>query len=156
MSLALEHVVAPSDDSRALIEELEAELNGPYAAEQRHGLSLTQIFQPKIMFFVARAGGEAVGCGGVAFEEDYAELKRMYVRPQARGNGVASAILARLEAEARERGFRWLVLETGDVQFAAIRLYERAGFMRCAPFGHYVEMPRPAVERSLFFEKWIG
>lgn len=156
MSLVLKQATTPTDEARALIDELELELNGPYAAEQRHGLSLAQIFQPKIMFFIARDDGVAVGCGGVAFEQDYAELKRMYVRPQARGNGVASAILARLEAEARERGFRRLVLETGDVQFAAIRLYERAGFIRCLPFGSYVAMARPAVERSLFYEKWIG
>ena len=156
MSLALEQVASPTDEARGLIEELEAELKGPYAAEQRHGLSLAQIFQPKIMYFIARRDGVAVGCGGVAFEEDFAELKRMYVRPRARGSGVASAILGRLEAEARDRGYRRLVLETGDVQFAAVRLYERAGFTRCPPFGHYVEMPGPAIERSLFFEKWIG
>lgn len=156
MSLVLEQVTTPTHEARALIEELEAELNGPYAAEQRHGLSVEQVFQPKIKFFIALIDGIAVGCGGVAFEEDYAELKRMYVRPSARGNGVASAILARLEAEAQDRGFRRLVLETGDVQFAAIRLYERAGFARCSPFGHYVAMPAAAMGRSLFFEKRIG
>ena len=65
-------------------------------------------------------------------EEDFAEVKRMYVRPTARGRGVAQAILAKLEEEARARGKSRLMLETGDVRHDAMRLYERAGFARCA------------------------
>jgi putative acetyltransferase len=77
----------------------------------------------------------------------------MYVRPQARGRGVAQAILSRLEEEAGRRGEKRVVLETGDAQLAAIRFYERAGFARCGAFGAYMTMPPIAVERSLFFEK---
>ena len=156
MSLVLEHVAAPTDDARMLIGELDAELNATSAPEQRHGLSIDRIFQPGIVFFIARLDGEAVGCGGVSFEDGVAEVKRMYVRPETRGRSVAQAILARLEDEASARGVTRLVLETGDVRHAALRLYERAGFTRCGAFGAYATMPRNAIEHSVFLEKRIG
>ena len=156
MSLVVEAVQEPTDEARALIEELEAELSGEYSPEQRHGLSVERVFRPGVLFLVARLDGEAVGCGGVAFEDGLAEVKRMYVRPRARGGGVGLAILARLEEEARARGVRRLVLETGDAQVAAMRFYERAAFVRCGAFGAYLAMPPGATLRSVFFEKEIG
>jgi putative acetyltransferase len=156
MSLIVEHVSAPTDDARMLIDELEAELSGSYGPEQRHGLSIAQVFQPGVVFFIARLDGEPVGCGGIAFNDSFAELKRMYVRPHVRGQNVAQTILSRLEREAKSRGVSRLVLETGDVQHAALRFYERAGFTRCAAFGAYTTMPLKAIERSVFFEKRIG
>jgi putative acetyltransferase len=155
MSVVLDHVETPTDDVRLLIGELDAELSGAYPPENRHGLNLARLFQPNVMFFIARIGREAVGCGGVAVEDALAEVKRMYVRPLARGRGVARAILARLEAEARARRVSRLVLETGDAQQAAIRLYQRAGFTRCAAFGAYAKMPPDAIAHSVFFEKRI-
>jgi putative acetyltransferase len=156
MSLVLEHVAAPTNEARLLIDELDAELSGAYAPQNRHGLNLARLFQPHILFFIARLDGEPVGCGGVAFEGGLAEAKRMYVRPTARGRGIARAILARLVEEALSRGESRLVLETGDAQHAAIRLYERAGFTRCSAFGLYLSMPPSAIEHSVFFEKRIG
>jgi putative acetyltransferase len=153
MAIALEHTTTPTDEARDLIEALEAELSEGYEAHQRHGLSLDKVFQPHIAFFVARVDGEAAGCGGVAFDDGFAEVKRMYVRPAARGTGVAQAVLARLEQEARAKGYRQLMLETGDELRAAQRLYERAGFRRCDAFGPYRAMRPHQVERSWFFEK---
>ena len=68
-------------------------------------LALDAIFAPNIRFFVARLNGAAVGCGGVAFFADFAEVKRMYVREVARGRGVAQLLLARIEQEAQCRIF---------------------------------------------------
>jgi putative acetyltransferase len=155
MSLVLEHVGAPTDDARLLIDELDAELNGSYAPEQRHGLSIARVFRPGMLFFIARLDGAPVGCGGVSFEDGFAEVKRMYVRPQFRGRNVARTILSRLEEEAVIRGVSRIVLETGDAQQAAMRFYECAGFTRCAAFGDYATMPPGAIERSVFFEKTI-
>lgn len=155
MSLQIENVCAPTDDVRLLIGELDAELGAAYAPEQRHGLNIARIFQPTVMFFIARLDGQAVGCGGIAFEDDLAEVKRMYVRPGTRGRGVAQAILARLEDQARKRGVAQLVLETGNAQHAAIRFYQRAGFARCGPFGAYSIMSPGATERSVFFTKHL-
>lgn len=156
ISLVLERVDRPTDEARLLIGELDAELGGSYAPEQRHGLSLALVFQPNVVFFIARLDGKAVGCGGVSFDDSVAEVKRMYVRPTSRGSNVAHAILVRLEEEMRDRGLTHLVLETGDAQRAAIRFYEREGFSRCAAFGAYATMPPAAIGRSVFFEKRIG
>jgi putative acetyltransferase len=146
----------PTDDVRLLIGELEATLAAEYPPEQRHGVSLDTLFQPHIRFFTARLDGAPAGCGGVALLSEFAEVKRMYVRPALRGRGVAQALLARIEAEARAAGLAWLRLETGDRQLAAMRLYEREGFVRCAPFGDYAAMSPRQIATSALFEKRIG
>lgn len=144
---------APDDEVRALIGELDAELAGSYSAEQRHGLTIDAIFQPPVRFFVARLNGEAVGCGGVACYNDFAELKRMYVRTEARGAGVADAIVDRLEQEARNAGLRMVKLETGVHQPAAIGFYRRHGFTPCRAFEPYASLPAGAIKTSYFMEK---
>ena len=155
VAIEIERIDRPTDDVRALVTELEAELAGQYEAHQRHGLSLDRIFQPNIAFFIVRLDGAAVGCGGIAFDSGFAELKRMYVRPAVRGNGVAQALIEKLEAEARTRGYARLTLETGDVLNAAMRLYQRSGFRPCAAFGDYTKLPAANIERSRFFEKHL-
>jgi len=153
MSLEVIKVESPTDEVRLLIGELDTELNANYSAEQRHGFNISRLFQPGISFFVARMDGNPAGCGGVAFADGLAEVKRMYVRPIFRGCNVAQAILARLEQEARSQGFNRLVLETGDAQAAAMRFYQRQGFTRCETFGEYAKMPAASIVRSVFFEK---
>src|SRR6266702_4512416 len=132
--LQIEIARTATDEVRLLIGELETVLAAEYPPEQRHGLALDAIFQPHVRFFVARRHGAAVGCGGVALFPEYAEVKRMYVRDSARGQGVADAILARIEEEVRGAGLSLLRLETGDRQVAANRLYTRAGFRACPAF----------------------
>ena len=144
-----------TEDVRALVDELEAVLAAEYPPEQRHGLALDALFQPHIRFFLASLHGAAVGCGGVALFSDFAEVKRMYVRDAARRQGIAGALLARLEAEARGADLSWLRLETGEQQIAAMQLYARAGFRRCAAFGDYTLMPPQSIATSVFFEKRI-
>ena len=62
-----------------------------------------------------------------------AEIKRMYVRPPARSQGVAAVLLAALESTARSLGYRAVRLDTGPKQSHALRLYRRAGFATSAP-----------------------
>ena len=154
--ITLERTTTPTEEARALITELEAELSGDYEPHQRHGLSIEKVFQPHIAFFIVRRDGKPIGCGGIAFDDGFAEIKRMYVRPGVRGRGVAQAVLARLEAEAKARGVKRLTLETGDVLHAAIRVYERAGFTRCAAFGDYLKLAPNTIARSVFLEKRIA
>mgnify|MGYP000052190128 CR=1 FL=1 len=153
MDIAIERAEAPTPEAVALLAELDAALAGPYAADQRHALSIERLFQPDVRFFLARLEGAAVACGGVAFYDDYAEVKRMYSRPSVRGRGVAKVLLRRLEAEARAAGATLLRIETGVHQQEALRFYEGAGFRRCGAFGPYAEMPPRAIELSLFYEK---
>jgi putative acetyltransferase len=146
----IEPALTATDEVRSLVGELEAVLSAEYSSEQRHGLKLDAIFHPHVRFFLARLRGAAVGCGGVFLFPDFAEVKRMYVRHTARGQGVADAILARIEAEVCRAGLTVLRLETGD------RLYVRMGFRECPAFGAYARMAPQAIASSVFFEKRIG
>jgi putative acetyltransferase len=152
----IEIALTATDEVRLLIGELEAVLAAEYSPEQRHGLALDAIFQPHVRFFLARRQGTAVGCGGVALFPEYAEVKRMYVHHTARGQGVADAILARIEQEAGSAGLSVLRLETGVRQVAAMRLYVRAGYRECPAFGAYALKPPQSIAASVFFEKRIG
>lgn len=152
-AITVEAVQTATDEVRDLIGELEGILAQEYLPEQRHGLSLDAIFQPHVRFFVARLDGVAVGCGGVALFPTFGEVKRMYVRDNVRGQGIASALLSRIELETKKSGLDTLCLETGDRQFAAIRFYQRAGFRPCKAFGQYAAMAPQAIATSVFFEK---
>jgi putative acetyltransferase len=152
-SASVELVPRPSDEVRALIEELDRTLAADYPPEQRHGLNFDAIFAPNIRFFMARLDGVAAGCGGVALFDDFAEVKRMYVREQLRGGGIADALLSRIERETRDAGLTVLRLETGDSLAAALRFYGRSGFTPCAAFGDYRTKTPASIARSVFLEK---
>jgi len=152
----IEAAPTATEEVRSLVGELDTTLSAEYPPEQRHGLPLDAIFQPHIRFFLARLRGAAVGCGGVAIFSDFAEVKRMYVREVARGQGVADAILAHIEEEVCDAGLSLLRLETGERQVAAVRFYDRAGFRRCPAFGAYALMAPQSIATSVFFEKRIG
>lgn len=136
-------------DAMGLLAELDAHLaEQAYTPDSRHAFSIDKLLRENVAFFVARMDGRPAGCGGVKlFDTDYGEVKRMYVRPAYRGLGLGKAILDRLAAHARENGVALLRLETGIYQADAIALYERVGFRRRPPFGHYREHPL-----SVYFE----
>ena len=144
-------------DAIGLITELEAHLEPLYPRESRHGFSAEKLLAHAVAFFVLRDDGTAAGCGGIQlFGSAYGELKRMYVRPVARGQGVAQAILARIEAETRAANLPTLRLETGDKQTDALRLYRRYGFTECPPFGDYANLPPHTISTSIFLEKPVA
>ena len=151
--ITIEVARTATDEVRDLIDELDRALAGEYLPEQQHGLPLDAIFQPHIRFFIARLDGVATGCGGVALFATFGEVKRMYVRDSARGRGIAQALLSRIELETKNSGLDMLRLETGEQQFAAMRLYERAGFRHCDAFGEYASMAPQAIATSVFLEK---
>jgi putative acetyltransferase len=129
-------------DAMLLIAELEAHLEPLYPSESRHGLSVQQLLDQGVEFFVLRWNGVPTGCGGVKIVKgDYGEIKRMYVRPPYRGMGLAKEMLQHLAEYGRARGIGLLRLETGIHQHAAIGLYERMGFYRIPPFGEYTDDP---------------
>jgi GNAT superfamily N-acetyltransferase len=80
--------------------------------------------------------GTPLGCGALReLSGEVAEIKRMYVVPEARGRGLSKVLLAALEAAARLRGWTTLRLETGPRQPEAIGLYTGVGYQEIAPFG---------------------
>jgi GNAT superfamily N-acetyltransferase len=140
-----------SPDVRALTDAQQAEMYELYEGEADIGPAreAAMFVEPDGVFRVVRDGGRAVACGGIArFDATRAELKRMYVLPEARGQGLGRRVLVELEVEARRLGYGALVLETGDRQDAALGLYLSAGFERipCYP-------PYDSRELSLCFEK---
>ncbi len=123
-----------------------------YPAESNHLVDLSVLMATNAHFFVARKEGKALGCGALIVADDGSgELKRMWVSPEARGQGVGRKLLDAIEATARETGVSVLRLETGIHQPEAIGLYRRSGFVDCGPFGSY--QPDPL---SLFMEKRLG
>jgi len=153
MEIRVELVSGPTQEARELIAELDEVLGPLYEPDQRHGLTIEQVFEPNVRFFVARLGDRAVGCGAVALFDGYGEVKRMYTSEAARGRGVGKALLARIEEAARAAGKPLLRLETGIHQAPAIGLYEGYGFRRCGAFGHYAGLPPHRIAASLFYEK---
>lgn len=137
------------DDVRDLVAELNAVLLELTPPEFCSHLTVEQMADAATTVWIARRDGRAVGCGALRRIGDGAgEVKRMFVQPASQGAGIAGRIVERIEALARAEGLQRLVLETGDRHPAAWRVYERAGFTRCGPFGDY-----PDSGYSVFYEK---
>lgn len=132
----------------ALLEASHALMQGLFPAEDNHYLSIDALCTPEVHFFVATEGNATLGCGAFKVKEGYGEVKSMFTAEAGRGKGAASAILTKIEDEARALGLAELKLETGNTLHAAHRLYERHGFAYCGRFGDYIDSPS-----SLFMEK---
>ena len=140
MRIALESPNQP--EVIQLIEELDAYQKPLYPAESHHGIDMDALSQPNVLFAVIRNDdGVAIGCGAIVLEPEYGELKRMFIRPENRGQGLSKKLLSFLEAQAHAKGCRAFTLETGIYQPQALGLYERSGYKRCAPFGNYKPDP---------------
>lgn len=139
-------------DVLALIAELDAYQHTLYPAENVYALDLSEVTASQLLFAVARdQTGQALACCAVVLMPDYGELKRLYVRPQNRGQGIAKKILAALESEAAKLGCPLLKLETGPSQAEALSLYALCGYERCAAYADYAEDPL-----SIFLQKSIA
>ncbi len=153
MPITIVEVRPDSADAMQLIAELDAHLaEQAYPQESRHAFSVDQLVREGVALFVTRCEAQPAGCGGLKlFGSEYAEVKRMYVRPAYRGLGLGKAMLNHLSEYARERQVGVLRLETGIYQTEAIRLYEGFGFQRRPPFGEYRDDPL-----SVYYEKTIA
>jgi len=90
-----------------------------------------------------------VGCGGIKpFSEEAMEVKRMYVLPTKRGQGIATLLLKDLENWAAELNYKNCLLETGSRLPEAIQLYKKNGYQLIPNYGQYI-----GIDDSLCFEK---
>jgi GNAT superfamily N-acetyltransferase len=146
--IGVEPYAAP--DSIALVRAMADEVAERYGdepgenAEYEAGVTAETLLAPHGVFLVARRDGVAVGCGAVRPRADGTgdgEIKRMYVVPGARRQGISRKLLAALEAEAAKLGYRALQLETGLMQPEAIALYESAGWQVIPSYGRYQDSP---------------
>ncbi len=137
-----------ADDSRVLIDSLDAELSGIYpepGATHFH-LDPAEVADGRGVFLVVYRGKTPVGCGALRLRDaGTAELKRMYVTPTERGKGLGRRLVAALETEARALGVQRLILETGVRQAAALALYQTAGFGRIPLYGEYCLSPETSI-----------
>jgi putative acetyltransferase len=140
-------------DVTKLIRDLDEMFHRLYPAESNHLIDIETLASPDIHFFVARRDGEALGCGALWHRDPaYGEVKRIYVRPEARGLKLSKLILAALEDNARGHGLKMIKLETGTLQPEALGLFTAWGFMRCGPYADYpTDDPY-----SIFMEKPVG
>lgn len=100
---------------------------------------------------IAYKDKQAIGCGAFKkFDNETAEIKRMYVKINHRGYGTAQAILNSLELWASEKDFKKCILETGDRQIEAIKFDFKSGYIRIANYGQYAQM-----DNSNCFEKLV-
>ena len=100
---------------------------------------------------IAYKDKQAIGCGAFKkFDDETAEIKRMYVKINHRGYGTAQAILNSLELWALEKDFKKCILETGDRQIEAIKFDFKSGYIRIANYGQYAQM-----DNSNCFEKLV-
>jgi putative acetyltransferase len=136
---------------RALLARLDAYCAALYPAESNHLISIDELLQGDVLFLVARdVDGAAAGCAALVNRDGYGEIKRMFVDEHQRGSGAGRQLMEHIGIFAAMCGLRTLRLETGVHQPAALALYERAGFVRCPPFGDYREDPL-----SVFMEKQL-
>ena len=90
-----------------------------------------------------------VGCGALKeYEHDTMEVKRMFVPPAFRGNGIAQLVLRELEIWTKELGYKKCILETGEDMKDAVGLYQKSQYKIIPNYGQYQD-----VETSICFEK---
>jgi GNAT superfamily N-acetyltransferase len=127
-----------SPPATELLDEMKEELRRAYGAPDRldnPALAPDELRGPGGTYLVGYDGTAAVAGGGVRrLGPGLGEIKRMYVRPEARARGVASALLAALEAQAVTLGYRSVRLDTGPKQVHALRLYQGADYQEIEPY----------------------
>jgi GNAT superfamily N-acetyltransferase len=127
-----------STEARALLAELDADLRARYPGVDFPLPDAVALVADGGVFLIAWLDDVPAGCGALKLRAPgTGEVKRMFVRAESRGQGVARAILDELEAAARARGCRRLLVETGWNQPEAIALYQRAGYRSIPCYGEY-------------------
>ena len=144
-------------DSEALHAEMSAFIDATYPEDAENGIvpTTTAELAKHGYLVIARVDGAPAGSGALMAHEPVDslpvfEVKRVMVRPQFRGLGLARGVMTKVEQVARERGAQKLVLMCGPRQPEALRLYETCGYSRRSAYGKHNEHPL-----SIFFEKHL-
>ena len=139
-TIAIERVDPRKSEITALIHELDRYMSGLYPAESNHLVDVETLARPDVHFFAVLVDGMPHGCGAIMLRTEdggYAEVKRIFVSPAARGLGLGRKIIAHLETTARAEGLPLMCLETGPYQPEALALFAASGFVRRGHFGDY-------------------
>ena len=146
--LHLTRTSSDSADFRGLVHLLDQDLQVRDGAEHTFYAQFNKVDAIRHVV-VAYLGDEPVGCGAFKeFTNELVEIKRMFVHPAHRGQGIAQATLTELEQWAQTLHYRGCVLETGKKQPEAIALYQKSGYQRIPNYGQYI-----GVENSVCMQK---
>jgi putative acetyltransferase len=142
MHVRLDDLSGP--EVRALLDEHLGNMARLSPPESVHALDRDALRRPGITFWTVWSGDQLLGCGALKqLDPRHGEIKSMRTSTAHRRKGVAQTMLAHIIAEARQRSYTRLSLETGSMHAfePARRLYESFGFTYCLPFGDYVDDP---------------
>ncbi|ETW12402.1 acetyltransferase, GNAT family protein [Roseivivax marinus] len=148
MPLVIRPVSPDLPAARALLDASHALMAALFPPDENAVLDATALAEPDVTFYGAEESGALLGCVALKRHPEFAEVKSLFVAPEARGIGLGARLLAHVEAEAAREGLPLVRLETGDKLMAASALYRRAGYRARGPFGSY-----RANASSVFFEK---
>ena len=138
---------------QALIAASDAYYDGLYPAESNHLEAVDDLQQPNVLLIGCFQDDALVASGAAKLmrdDGDYAEIKRVFVLQDFRGQGLSNQLMRFLEDELRQRGVELIRLETGVRQPEALGLYRKLGYRERGPFGAY--RPDPL---SVFMEKSV-
>lgn len=100
--------------------------------------------------YLAYVDGEAVGCGSYKrYDAENAELKRVFLRKEYRGQGIAKKLLSLIERDAKNAGYRYMILETGELLKESVGLYRHTGYETIPNYGQYADMPESLCMRKV-------
>ncbi len=123
---------------KALVNLLDDDLNTRYGTLQKEYAKYNSLDSIKNVI-IAFNNTELVGCGSIKeYDKCTIEIKRMFVKPENRGSGLANQILSALEKWGSELGYKNSILETGIGQPEAIRFYTKNGYKQIDNFGQYI------------------
>ena len=90
---------------------------------------------------IAYGADELIGCASYKkFDSETVELKRVFVMPQYRGQGISKKMLSELERRAKAQGYKKMILETGELLVASMHLYKSFGYEIIENYGQYIGM----------------
>jgi len=140
-TVTLKRTNSDNPDFRLLVTKLDADLrlrNGDMMDFYDHH----NIIEKNDTVVIAYIDDKPAGCGCFKpFDQESIEVKRMFVEPDARGNGISKMVLNELENWARELGFKFAVLESASKQVEAHSLYRKSGYERIENYAPYVDLP---------------
>jgi putative acetyltransferase len=148
--IRLQRTNSENTDFQKLVRELDADLRIRDGEDHAFFAQFNKIDLIKHVI-VAYENEAPVGCGAIKeYATDIMEVKRMYVLPETRGKGIATLVLEELEKWAGELGYKKCILETGEKQPEAIRLYHKNNYLVIPNYGQYAN-----VTTSVCFEKGL-
>jgi len=134
--------ISPSDNEvRNLFKLLDAHNMSHCPPEICHLTQPEELEITDSILLGAYCEGVLCGMGGLKFYDGYAEVTRMYIKEEFRGNKLSPRLLKKLELKALEKGKSMLKLETSEKFKKAFSFYKQYGFKLCDPFGEYIEKP---------------